>query len=102
MNKYYRKLKTVINAVKFRWIERKLDGVKFIFKRNNSDILLVCFSALPPTNFRIYNNVIGFDSLKQNGRKIDRLYICDSWGFRGAYYYFEHGFDIPYKKNCAL
>lgn len=65
MNKYYRKLRTVINAVKFKWIERKLYGVKFIFKRNNSDTLLICFSALPPTNFRIYNNIIGFENLKK-------------------------------------
>lgn len=102
MNKYYRKLRTVINAVKFKWIERKLYGVKFIFKRNNSDTLLICFSALPPTNFRIYNNIIGFENLKKNGRRIDRLYICDSWGFRGSYYYFEHGSDLPYRKTSAL
>lgn len=94
---YLRKLKTLYNIVRIRLIEKSFGGAKYVYYNNNKDSLLICFSAFPPTNMRLYNNIRGFSDLN-----VDRLYIADTWGYRGSYYLYEGGEDIPHQKTCAL
>lgn len=95
--KYLRKLKTLYNIIKIKLIEKSLGGAKYVYYNKNRDSLLICFSAFPPTNFRLYNNIRGFAKLN-----VDRLYIADTWGYRGSYYLYEDGVNQPFKKTCAL
>lgn len=94
-----RKLKTLSNIIKFRIQEKSYNGVKYLYYTNNNDCdtLLISFSAMPPTNVRLYNNVKGLSKLP-----FDRLYINDTWGYRGSYYMYENGELTPYSKTCAL
>lgn len=92
-----RKIQTLFNIIKFHLIEKKYKGVKYLYYKVGADRLLISFSALPPTDFRVYNNVKGFDGLF-----IDRLYIKDTWGYRGSYYLYENGENRPFLKTCAL
>lgn len=95
--KYLRKIKTLYNILKIRLKERSYGGGKFVFYGKNSDSLLICFSAFPPTNLRLYNNIRGFSMLN-----VDRLYIADIWGIRGTYYLRENGGDEPYRITNSI
>ena len=33
---------------------------------------------------------------------VSRLYIKDTWGYRGSYYLYENGSNSPFLKTCAL
>lgn len=92
------KLSTGYKVIKFRLKERTYKKrLKYLFFGKGSDSLLVCFSAFPSGNIRVYNNVNGF-----KGLDVDRLYISDTWGYKGSYYLFENGSDEPYKLTCAF
>lgn len=97
MHRYLRKFKTFFNVIKYRILESRYKGVSYLFLPKNSTTLLISFSALPANNIRVYNNVNGFSNLN-----VDRLYIKDSWGYRGSYYYYERGEQKPFLKCCAL
>lgn len=92
-----RKARTLFNILKFRLIEKKKFGVGYVHYRIGSDSLLICFSAFPPTDLRVYNNIKGFKDVG-----VDRLYIKDSWGYRGSYYLYENGQDYPYLKTSKF
>ena len=95
--KYIRKFRTLWNILKIRLKEKSYGGGKFIFYSRQSDSLLICFSAFPPTNLRLYNNIRGFSDFN-----VDRLYIADVWGYRGSYYLRENGEDTPYRITCSI
>ena len=65
--------------------------LKYLYFKKRSDTLLVCFAAFPPGNIRVYNNVKGFKDLD-----VDRLYISDTFGYKGSYYLFENGNSEPF------
>lgn len=88
----------LFNILKIRMVEKNWGGVKYIYYKNHSSSsLLICFSAFPPTNLRLYNNIRGFSKIA-----VDRLYIGDTWGYRGSYYLYENGQDSPYRKTTAI
>lgn len=65
--------------------------LKYLFFNKHSDVLVVIFSAFPADNHPRYNYIKSLVSLKTQ----DRLYILDDFGFKGSYYWFEHGKDYP-------
>lgn len=92
------KLSTACKILQFRLMEKNYKKrLKYLFFGKGSDSLLVCFSAFPPGNIRVYNNVNGFNDLD-----VDRLYISDNWGYKGSYYLFEDGNDEPFNLTCSL
>ena len=79
VNILIRKARALFNILIFRLIEKKRFGVRYVHYRTDCDSLLICFSAFSPTYLRVYNNIKGFKDVGG-----DRLYIKDSWGYRGS------------------
>lgn len=86
--RYFKRLKKWIY---FKCEEEKYKHLRYLYFTKNSDSLIICFSAFPPTNARIYNYVNGFSSLL-----VDRLYIADTFGHKGSYYLYDYGNDYPF------
>ena len=86
------KVKTVCRLVKFSLLEKTFEKrLKYLYYRANSNILLVVFSAFPPTDkMRVYNYLKSFQNLN-----IDRLYIKDTFGYKGSYYLYDKGDTYP-------
>ena len=92
------KFRTVYNYFKFKLLEKRKEGGRYLFfKSTNPYSLMIVFQAFPPTDKPIYNYVNGFSSLN-----MDRLYIGDYWGYKGSYYLYENGSDKPYKTTCNI
>lgn len=91
MNKVKRGLKVFLSKVYFACKEKKYKRrLKYLFYNNNSDTLLIIFSAFSETNNRSYNYVRSLSNLR-----FDKLYILDVWGYKGSYYLFENGCKSP-------
>lgn len=75
----------------FLWAkERTHKGkVKYLYFNNNSSDLLVVFSGFSGEKRR-YNYVRGLQKVP-----IDRLYILDTFAYRGSYYLYENGGKEP-------
>ncbi len=92
------KFRTAYKLIKFRVQEKTYQKrLKYLFFDKKSDTLLICFSAFPPGNIRLYNNVKGFENLN-----VDRLYINDTFGYKGSYYLYENGSKEPFELTCGL
>lgn len=93
-----RKCRTAFKILKFRIIENTFKRrLKYLFFSKRSDVLLICFSAFPSGNIRVYNNVKGFEDIN-----VDRLYINDTFGYKGSYYLYENGDDYPYELTLSF
>ncbi len=91
------KIHTIYNILKYKMLENSWKGVKYLHYKSGRKTLLIIFSAMPPNNIRVYNYVRGLNKLP-----LDRLYIKDTWGYRGSYYLYENGEMEPYQKTCCL
>ncbi len=92
------KIRTAYKLLKFRLKEKTFEKrLKYLFFDKNSDTLLICFAAFPPGNIRVYNNIKGFSDFN-----LDRLYINDTFGYKGSYYLYENGSEEPFKLTCSL
>lgn len=63
--------------------------LKYLYFNNHSDTLLIIFSAFTG-NSRRYNYVKGLSDCI-----CDRLYILDTWGYKGSYNMYENGQAYP-------
>ena len=81
----HRKIKRLIasNELQFK------DRVKYLFLPQKSDTLLIVFSGFTG-DVRRYNYVSSFRKLEVN-----KLYILDSWGYQGSYYWMDMGDTYP-------
>ncbi len=70
--------------------------LKYIFEDNHSDELLVVFSGFA-THIPKYNYM---RTLKDS--KVDKLFILDDFGYRGSYYWFMNGTDLPLQLTNGL
>ena len=93
------KVKTACRLVKFSLLEKTFEKkLNYLYYRCNSDTLLVVFSAFPPTDkMRVYNYIKSFQNLN-----VDRLYIKDTFGYKGSYYLYDRGDDYPAKMCSSL
>lgn len=93
-----RRAASVLNLLSLKLREKRWnDRLKYLYLRGDSDVLFIVFSAFNSTNIRTYNYV---RALK--GAKCDRLYVLDVWGYRGSYYLYENGSDMPYRETLSL
>lgn len=72
--------------------ERNWGGTKYLFYDNHSQDLLIMFAGFATGEKRLYNYVKSLGQLN-----IDRLYILDTWGYKGSYYMYENGSNHPMK-----
>lgn len=84
------------NLLYIRINERKYKNLPYLFQQNNSDTLLIVFSAFTGEKRR-YNYIKSFKTLK-----CDKLFILDPWGHLGSYNLFENGYDYPQKITQSL
>lgn len=85
INKAFRFIK---NKIRLSFKEKRLGKLKYIYERNGSDELIIMFSGFGTV--RKYNYM---NTLAQS--KIDKLFILDSFGYRGSYYWYEKGKNTP-------
>lgn len=84
--KYLKLIKLLIIKIEKCFFERNKSGVKYIFRRNGSDKLLIVFSGIGGDyNYR--------RSLKHSSW--DQLFIKDDWAKGVSYYLFENGCNRP-------
>ena len=84
------------NLLYIRINERKYKNLPYLFQQNNSDTLLIVFSAFTGEKRRYYY-IKSFKTLK-----CDKLFILDPWGHLGSYNLFENGYDYPQKITQSL
>lgn len=90
LNKIIRKLSHhIIKRLIVKNEQTYKDGVKYLFIPHKSNSLLVVFSGFTGES-RKYNYVSSFYKLN-----INQLYILDSWGYKGSYYWMENGDTFP-------
>ena len=94
LKSFFKKIYYKYNAILIRLQEKTFrNGVKYIFKDNHSDKLLVVFSGIGGDyNYR--------RSLKYSSW--DQLYIKDSWAHGLSYYLFEKGENYPETQTSEL
>ena len=76
--------------------ESVFDGVKYMYLDKHTDNLLVVFSAFTGEK-RKYNYFTKLRDLE-----ISQLYILDTWGVLGSYYWYENGLSYPEQKVSNL
>ena len=81
------KAKKLYWSIYFKVLTRKSkDGVEYVFKRRNSERLLIIFSSM----IGKYNFMRALTNASA-----DQLYIRDCWADNNSYYWFEHKKDYP-------
>lgn len=96
MNSILLKVQKIVKYIKMRTLiksgERIFNNeVKYLFLPKDNDDLLVVFSGFAGEKRR-YNYISFFSNLN-----INQLYILDTWGNRGSYYWLDAGSDKPEK-----
>ena len=77
------------NKILLSFKEKRLGKLKYLYEQNGSDELIIVFSGFG-SSVRKYNYM---KTLKDS--KIDKLFILDVFGYRGSYYWYEDGEDMP-------
>lgn len=89
-------IRKILKKVYFFINERTYQGrLKYVYKRNHSKTLIVSFSGFSPTPVYNYMRTL-------NGVASDQLFILDDFGFKGSYYWYENGEDIPRRLTFDL
>ncbi len=96
LNKIKKPIKAISNKLFISKHEHEFEGVKYLYIDKHSDTMLIVFSAFTGENRR-YNY---FSKLR--GINVNQLYILDTWGVLGSYYWYENGQSYPEKKVSEL
>lgn len=96
LNKFKRIRKAINNKLFISKHEYEYVGVKYLYIDKHSDTLLIVFSAFTGENRR-YNYFSKFRNVN-----ISQLYILDTWGVLGSYYWYENGLMYPEQKVSKL
>lgn len=94
MGNMFQKIEKVIRHSKAKKYIRRHehiseDGVKYMYIDKGSDSLLIVFSGFTGDKRR-YNYFTSLENVN-----INQLYILDSWGYLGSYYWYENGENTP-------
>lgn len=88
LSKIPKVIKFIKNKIRLSLKESRLGKLKYIYERNGSDELIIVFSA--------FESVRKYDYMRTlSESKIDKLFILDTFGYRGSYYWFEKGEEMP-------
>lgn len=90
MKSIKKKVKSFLTKLYIWSKERTWGGQKYLYVGNNSPNLLVVFPGFGVDDHRLYNFVKSFWSLK-----FDKLYLLDTYAYRGSYFWYEDGTDRP-------
>lgn len=85
-----KKIKSILFKMYIHALEKSLFGVKYLHIKKGSPHLLVIFSGFNPHDKRSYNYIRSLQNLN-----CDKLYVLDSWGYKGSYYWYENGSNNP-------
>lgn len=96
LNKIKKIIKAISNKLFIRKHEHEFGGVKYLYIDKQSDTMLIVFSAFTGER-RKYNY---FSKLR--GINANQLYILDTWGVLGSYYWYENGQSYPENKVSDL
>ena len=88
--------KVISNRLFIRKHEHEFEEVKYLYLDKHSDTMLIVFSAFTGEN-RKYNYFSRFRDIN-----ISQLYILDTWGVLGSYYWYENGLSYPEQKVSDL
>lgn len=87
--KIKRKIKRLLTKLYFFFKENKHKGrLKYLYDNKNSDTLIIVFSGFSDTP--VYNYVRTLKNVNA-----DKLFVLDDFGYRGSYYWYEHGDKLP-------
>lgn len=90
LNRIAKRLSSKRSALAIKIREKTFEKqLKYLYFKNHSDTLLIIFSAFTG-NSRRYNYVKGLSDCI-----CDRLYILDTWGYKGSYNMYENGEAYP-------
>lgn len=85
------------SLLKIKVQERKFEcKLPYLYIKKNSDTLIIIFSAFTGEKRR-YNYIKGLDKTVY-----DRLYILDVFAYKGSYYLYENGSDMPERLTSLL
>lgn len=91
-----RKIKRLLTKLYFIFREKKHKGrLKYLYEKNDSDTLIIVFSGFSDTP--VYNYVRTLKSINAN-----KLFLLDDFGYRGSYYWYEHGTNLPSELVISL
>lgn len=65
-------------------------NLKYMFINNHSESLIIVFSGFNSDDTRVYNYIKSLYPVK-----CDKLFINDTWGYKGSYYWYENGNNMP-------
>lgn len=89
-------IRNVLKKVYFLINERTYQGrLKYVYKRKHSKTLIVSFSGFGPKP--VYNYMRTLNTVA-----LDQLFILDDFGFKGSYYWYENGVDVPRRLTYDL
>lgn len=93
MYKIFKKIFHLFLKLKERKYKNRL---KYLFFNNHSNRLVVVFSAFSPhPTYNYLRTLKGF-------KHFDKLFILDDFGYKGSYYWFENGSDMPLNLTLEL
>lgn len=89
-------MKKFINSLFFKIKEKNYKGrIKYIYENNNSDELVISFSAFSETPCYNYYRAL-------RNIKVDKLFLQDNFGYKGSYLLYENGSNIPERLTLNL
>lgn len=89
INSISTKAKKAFNLLKIKLQQKQYQGLPYLYKKNDSDSLLIVFAAFTGEKRR-FNYVRSFKNLH-----CDQLFLLDPWGHLGSYNLYENGMDYP-------
>lgn len=94
--KINKKLRHIATRVYFHFKESTYKGrLKYIYEKHSSDKLIVIFSSF--ADKPVYNYTRTLIDIRCN-----KLFILDDFGYRGSYYWYEHGKPYPLELVSSL
>lgn len=96
LKKIKKLIKVLSNKLFIRKHEHEYKGVKYLYIDRKSETMLIVFSAFTGEKRR-YNYFSKFKGINAN-----QLYILDTWGVLGSYYWYENGQSYPEQKVSDL
>ena len=87
-NKIHKAFHYIKNRIRLSFKESHCGRLRYIYEKTGSDALVIVFSGFGTV--RKYNYMKTFENAH-----VDKLFILDTFGYKGSYYWFEKGGNKP-------